>query len=198
MNYITELKKILNKTGVVTIIILIIIISACSSGKEWLPAKVVYYDDFSEELLVRPKKATYYTFVKSKHLNNTKKIKILIPEEVKLIEGKDFTYVYMFFDEKDYGMESWSFGRVIAGDSIKLVETKFQFKTCACKTAGKFFYGYFILVGETKLKIKTDNKNNVYNRSEIYNFIDANSDTPLPKGINTVEDLITFLENINN
>lgn len=192
------MKKIPNKISIAAVILLIIICSACSSSKEWLPAKVIYYDDYTEDLLVRPKKATYYTFIKSKPLNEISKVKILIPEEVKLIEGENFTYVYMFFDEKDYGMESWSFGKVIAGDSIRIVETKYQLKTCACKTAGKFFHGYFITIGDEKLKIKTDNKNNVYNRSEIYSFVDSNSRTPLPKEINTIDDLITFLENINN
>jgi hypothetical protein len=171
---------------------------SCSSEKEWQNARVVYFDDFERNAIVLTGKNTYFTFIKAKPASEDLKTEILIPEEVKLIEGDNFAYVRMFFDEENYGMESWSFGKVLAGDTVRLAETRFQFKTCACKTAGAFFHGYFLVCGDSHLKIKTDNKNNIYNRLEIYQFVENHIATELPKEINTIEDLKLFLKNINN
>ncbi len=180
-------------------IVLILFISySCTANKEWQTARVVYSDDFEKTTNILAKKSTYFTFIRAKSQEEGSKIEILIPAEVKFVDGKDSRYVGMFFDEENYGMETWSFGRVISGDSIMLTETRFQFKTCACKTAGKYFHGYFLVYGYEHLKISTDSKNNVYNRSEIYNFIDKFSEIPLPKEINTIDDLGFFLKNINN
>jgi hypothetical protein len=55
-----------------------------------------------------------------------------------------------------------------------------------------------MVVGDQYLKIRTDNKNNVYNRGEIYDFVEKHYHQSLPKEINTINDLILFLENINN
>jgi hypothetical protein len=193
-----KLKKISNKLLAATLVFIIFIVAACNSTEKWHKASVVYYDDFSEELLVKPKNSSYYTFIKAKPIADSGKIKILIPEEVKSIRGDDFSYVRMFFDEEEFGMESWSFGKVLGGDSVLITETKFQFKSCACKTAGKFFHGYFIVAGDQHLKVRTDNKDNVYNRGEIYDFVEKYYSHPLHMEINTVNDLIIFLENINN
>jgi len=198
MNYYQNLKKILTSLTVVVFITITILFGSCSTKNEWQKATVVYSDDFSKDVNVLVKRSTYYTFIKAKSDNPAEKTEILIPEEVKLVTAKDFTYVSMFFDEKNYGMESWSFGKVLAGDTVMLAETKYQLKTCACKTAGKFFHGYFLVCGTEHLKIKTDSKNNVYNRAQIYEFVDKFSETSLPKEINNISDLIVFLENINN
>ncbi|MDD3685998.1 MAG: hypothetical protein PHE56_04435 [Bacteroidales bacterium] len=192
------LKKISNKLLAATLVFIVFIVAACNSTEKWHKASVVYFDDFSEELMVKPKNSTYYTFIKAKHIGDSGKVRILIPEEVKLIQGDDFAFVSMFFDEENYGMETWSFGKVLGGDSVVIAETKFQFKTCACKTAGKFFHGYFVVAGDKHLKVRTDNKNNVYNRGEIYDFVEKYYHHSLPQEINTINDLILFLENINN
>ncbi len=172
---------------------------ACSTKQEWLKAEVSYPNKNSENLLVKPKDFSYYTYIKSKScIENNNKTKNLIPEETKKIQGKDFAYVSMFFDEENYGMESWSFGRVIAGDTIMLVETKFQAKTCSCKTSGRFFHGYFIVFDNNFIKIKTDKKNNIYNRQEIYNFVQEYYHQDFEKQVNSIEDLKLLIKNINN
>ena len=178
--------------------ILITPILSCSVEKEWSQAKIIYSDSFEEEVFARPRKASYYTFIKAKKENNNCSSFILIPEDVKIVQGINYLYISVFFDEDRYGMESYSFARVLAGDSLVLAETKFQAKTCACKTSGAFFFGYFLIYGDKHLKIKIDSKNNVYNRAEIYEFVDLHHSTSLPKEINTINDIIYFLENINN
>lgn len=178
--------------------LVVVILVSCSSKKEWLNAKVIYYDDFERETSVLTGKNTYYTFIKARPAKEGSRTEILIPEEVKLIKGENFGYVRMFFDEEIYGMDSWSFGKILAGDTVMLAETRFQLKTCACKTSGAFFHGYFLVCGDKHLKIKTDNNKNIYNRLEIYEFVDKHISTPLPKDINTIDDLKLFMENINN
>lgn len=196
MNY-SRVNNILCFIGIVFTITLIY---SCNSNAKWLKARIVYYDNFEEELYVKAGKRTYYNFVKGKTTLKSKK-KYLIPEEVKLVETYDNPsrkYMRMYFDEETYGMESYSFGHSLAGDSLMIVETKYQVKTCACKTSGTYFKDYFLVYNDSILKIKTDNKNNVYNRGKIYDFIEQYSDYGMPQDINTIEDIIFFLENINN
>jgi hypothetical protein len=197
MNLISDylVKKIL---AICNIVCVSLLLYSCSANKEWQDATIIYADNFEKSALILAKRSTYFTFIKSKSSEGDSKKEILIPEEVRYVDSKDGGYISMYFDEENYGMESWSFGKVLAGDSVKLVETRFQFKTCACKTAGKFFHGYFLVNGINHLKIKTDNKNNIYNRSEIYEFVDKYSEYPLPMDINNIVDLTFSLQNINN
>jgi hypothetical protein len=190
--------KMKNYLKIYSVIVFSVFINACSTNKNWQDAYVIYSDGYSKNTQIIAKNGSYYTFIRAHSDYNAGKKEILIPEDVNLIVGKDFAFVSMYFDEENYGMESWSFGKVLAGDTIKLAETKFQFKTCACKTAGKFFHGYFLVTQDSHLKIKTDNKHNIYNRLEIYAFVEKYSDFVLPKEINNIEDLINSLENINN
>ena len=179
------------------IAVLSLILVSCAGKKEWDKARIVFYDDYEKEMLIKANKHSYYNFVKARDIETNKK-EFLIPEEVKLIEAPVQKYMRMYFDEETYGMESYSFGHSLGGDSVILAETKYQMKTCACKTSGTYFKDYFLVYNDSILKIKTDNKNNVYNRGQIYNFIDKFSGCEMPQNINTINDLIFFLENINN
>jgi len=185
------------KSKTLYIVLISLLAISCVGKKEWEKARVVFYDDYEKEMYIKAGKHSYYNFVKAKDTENGKK-EILIPEEVKLVETQTQKYMRMYFDEETYGMESYSFGHSLGGDSLMLAETKFQMKTCACKTSGTYFKGYFIVYNDSILKIKTDNKNNVYNRGQIYQFVDNHSEYSMPQDINTIEDLIFFLENINN
>ncbi len=182
---------------IIHITLLTFLITACSSNKNWEKARVIFYDDFEKEMSIKAGKHSYYNFVKAKD-DSAKRRQLLIPEEVKLVESPNQKYIRMFFDEETYGMDSYSFGHLLAGDSVMLVQTKYQVKTCACKTAGTYFKDYFLVYNDSILKIKTDNKNNVYNRGQIYQFVDIHLKTGMPQDINTIDDIIFFLENINN
>jgi len=170
---------------------------SCVSEKKWEKARIVFYDDFEKELFVKVSKHSYYNFIKAKEKLNSK-TEILIPEEIKLVEAANFTYMRLHFDEETYGMESYSFGHSLGGHSIMLAETKYQAKTCACKTSGSYFKGYFLVYNDSILKIKTDNKDNVYNRAKLYDFVERQHGYDFPQAINTIADIIYYLENINN
>ncbi len=182
---------------IIYIATLALLFFSCAQKKEWETARVVFYDDFEKEMLIKASKHSYYNFVKAKEDDKSRRV-LLIPEEVKLVDGIDQKYVRMFFDEETYGMESYSFGQYLAGDSIIIVKTKYQVSTCACKSSGSYLKDYFLVYQESILKIKTDSKNQIYNRGQIYKFIDEHSEYELPQDINTIEDIIFFLENINN
>ncbi len=178
-------------------IALIFTLFSCSFSKEWIEAEITYTNHETENLLVRPQNFSYYTFIRSKKTID-EKTKVLIPENVYKIKGKDFAYVAMFFDEANYGMESWSFGKVLAGDNIMLVETKYQAKTCACNTSGKFFKDYFLVYGNYFLKIKTYKKTNICDKQEIYSFLDTYYKNSYNKEFNNIEDLTKLIRDINN
>ncbi|HOZ29823.1 MAG TPA: hypothetical protein PLL66_02805 [Bacteroidales bacterium] len=181
-----------------SILIFVSLFNSCSINNSWQGANVTYQDGNSKQLQILDKNSSYFTYVKARQDSTSKKSEILTPEKVKNISSEDLGYVSIYFDEDNYGMESWSFGKILSGNTVFLVETKFQVKTCACKTAGKFFHGYFLVAGDKHLKIKTDSKKNVYNQSEVYDFVEKYTDFQLPQGINNLQDLIRILENINN
>lgn len=178
-------------------IALVLIIASCANKKNWQTARIVFRDNSEIEMLFLAKDFSYYNFVKAKDSLKAK-TQILIPENVSLVESTDEKYISMFFNEKEFGMESFSFGKWIVGEELMLVYTKFQAKTCACKTSGTYFKGYFFVNNDSIFKIKTDSKNNVYNKVDVYEFFDKYSEYSLPKDINTIEDIVLFMENINN
>jgi hypothetical protein len=148
-------------------------------------------------MLISASKFSYYNLVKAKENENSKKL-FLFPEDVKLIESNNLKFVQMFFDEEIYGINSYSFGQYLAGNDIMLFKTKFRKKTCACKTSGTFFNGYFIIIDNNIFQIETDKKQNVKNKTQLYSFFENNSELGLPKNIDTITDIIEYLKNINN
>ena len=176
---------------------LLFILSSCISGKKWESAKVLYSDNTEKEIYVYPSKYSYYNFIKAKEDLNDRKY-FLFPENIKSIEGKNFKYIQLFFDEENYGMESYSFGQYLAGNEVIIAKTKFREKTCACKTSGVFFKGYFIISGDESLRIRIDKNYNIKDPFKVYDFFENYSETGLPKDIETINDLISYLKNINN
>lgn len=166
--------------------------------KNWEQAKVVYVNGSEENMYVYIPKIYYYNIIKAK--NNTKgKTEILTPEKVKSVTIDNGKYISMFFNEVEYGMESYSFGQVLSGDSILVVKTKFQEKTCACKTSGAYFNGYFIVYNDIMLRININKKQNITNLNEINDFLNKhNSNIELEKNTYTVGDIINQIKNINN
>ncbi|MDD2635165.1 MAG: hypothetical protein PHW82_06660 [Bacteroidales bacterium] len=187
----------MRKDKIIMSLLAIFMLASCVSEKKWEKARVVYYDDFEKNMFVKANKHSYYNFIKAKEKLSSK-TEILIPAEVKLVEAANFTYMRLHFDEETYGMESYSFGHNLGGYDIMLAETKYQAKTCACKTSGSYFKGYFLVYNDNILKIKTDNKDNVYNRAKLYDFVERQHGYELPQDINTISDIIYYLENINN
>jgi len=174
------------------------ILFSCSIKNNWHDSYIIYRNGFSQKAQTLAKKGSYYTFIKSRSDSTSHEYEILIPEDVISVSTDDVNYVSIYFDEENYGMESWSFGKVLSGNQIQLIETKFQYKTCACATAGKFFHGYFLVYKNEHLKIKLDNSDIIYNLNEIYSFMEKHNGFELSQGINTLQDLIDALENINN
>ncbi|NLB86363.1 MAG: hypothetical protein GX793_04810 [Bacteroidales bacterium] len=177
--------------------VLIYTLFSCSFSKDWIEAEITYTDRETENLLVNPQNFSYYTYIKSKKTNDAKS-KNLIPENVFKIKGKDFLYIAMFFDEANYGMESWSFAKVLAGENIMLVETKYQAKTCSCNTSGKFFKDYFLVYEDYFVRIKTFKKTYICDKQEIYSFIEKYYKNSYDKEFNNIEDLTKLIRDINN
>ncbi|MBN2777671.1 MAG: hypothetical protein JXR36_08515 [Bacteroidales bacterium] len=187
----------MKKNRTIVVFALTLLLLSCNVKNKWEKARVVFYDDFEKEMFIKVSKHSYYNFIKAKD-DITSKTLILIPEEIKLVESSNNKYMRLYFDEETYGMESYSFGHSLGGDEIMIAQTKYQAKTCACKTSGTYFKGYFLVYNDSVIKIKTDNKDNVYNRAMIYEFVEKHNVIGFTKDINTITDIINFLENINN
>lgn len=187
----------LKKSRIILGVALSFLLLSCTIENNWEKARVVFYDDYEKEMLIKVGKHSYYNFIKAKEEINSKTI-ILVPEDIKFVESPTNKYMRLYFDEETYGMESYSFGHCLGGDKIMIAETKYQAKTCACKTSGTYFKGYFIVCNDSAIKIKTDNNKNIYNRAQIYKFVEKYTEDGFTQDINTIDDIIVFLENINN
>ncbi|MDR2009499.1 MAG: hypothetical protein LBQ22_03350 [Bacteroidales bacterium] len=187
----------MNLRKTIGILFLVITISSCLSKKNWEQAHITYKDESKSSMNVYPGRNSYYNLIHAKKDIKAKK-EFLLPEDVKTVENEQYKYVSMYFDEENFGMESYGFGKVMAGDEIMIVKTKFREKTCACKTSGAYFKGHFLVYNNDIQRIRTDKRSNIINNKEIQDFMDKYSDIDLPQKISTVDDLIEYIKNINN
>ncbi|MCF0206046.1 MAG: hypothetical protein HUK15_01335, partial [Bacteroidales bacterium] len=74
---------------------------------------------------------------------------------------------------------------------------KFKMKTCACKTSGGYFKGYFVVHGDKFIKLSLNLKGEILNKNEINKFIeDEGYDYEIPAQITKVPELIEAFEKI--
>jgi uncharacterized protein YqkB len=148
-------------------------------------------------MYVCPLKNYYFDLIHARQ-NLDNKTEFLMPDKVNTVENKNYKYISLFFNEEDFGMESYGFGEVLAENEVAIVKTKYRKKTCACKTSGSFFKGYFLVRNNDIQLIETDKKLNILNKKEALHFLDEHTSIDLPQNINTIDELIAFIKNINN
>lgn len=120
------------------------------------------------------------------------------PDSIKSTYNDNFAYNSLFFDEERFGMESYGFIKKLAGNDLYVGVTKFKMKTCACKTSGGYFKGYFIVTGDNYIKLKTAPKNRILNLQELNDFIESNGfDIEIPPQVQYVDELVQFFNNIS-
>ncbi|MDL2262359.1 hypothetical protein LJC11_02525 [Bacteroidales bacterium OttesenSCG-928-I21] len=179
------------------ILILIFLLTACAAKRDWQMASVINTADKRDNVYVFAGKNFYFDRIYAKEKIDDK-MEILLPENVKTVENENYKYVRMYFDEENFGMESYGFGKVLAEKAVMLVETKYKQKTCACKTSGSYSKGYFFVFNNYMQQIETDKKLNILNKSSLLKFLDKHSEIDIPQNVNTINELVAFIKNINN
>ena len=181
-------------------VLLAILLSAttllsCIPQKKWEKATITFNNNTQREAYVYVSQFSYYNFFRAKYSIDERRI-IYPPDSVKSVSNSNFMYQSLFFDEERFGMESFGFIRKLAGNNLYIGVTKFKMKTCACKTSGGYFKGYFIVHGDKYEKIETDLKHRITNVNLLNMFIkDEGIDLEIPQRTD-LDTLIALIENI--
>ena len=178
--------------------ILLIILSAtamisCIPPKKWEKATITFNDNSESEAYVYASPLSYYNFFRAKYSQDERRT-IYPPDSAKSVSNGNFAYYSLFFDEERFGMESYGFIKRLAGNELYIGVTKFKMKTCACKTSGGYFKGYFIVHGDNYIKISFDAHRQIKNINELNSFIENEGiDFEIPQSICNLDELITLI-----
>lgn len=184
------------KSGRIKIALLILLsattLLSCIPQKKWEKATITFNDNTKKEAFVYASPLSYYNFFRAKYSLEERR-KIYPPDSVKAVANDNFRYQSLFFDEERFGMESYGFIKHLAGKDLYVGVSKFKMKTCACKTSGGYFKGYFIVHDDRYEKIETDLKHRVVNVNLLNKFIkDEGIDFEIPQQV-SLEELISLI-----
>jgi len=169
---------------------------SCIPQKKWEKATITLNNGLQREAFVYFSPFSYYNFFRAKYSPDERRI-IYPPDSAKSVSNGNFKYQSLFFDEERFGMESFGFIRKIAGNNLYVGVTKFKMKTCACKTSGGYFKGYFIVHGDKYEKIETDLRHRIINVNLLNKFImDEGFKLEIPNQID-LEGLISLMDTVN-
>ena len=174
-----------------------LILCSCISESKWEKATIKYNDNTEKEAYVYASNMSYYNFIRAKFNLDERRI-IYPPDSLISVTNDKFTYTTLFFDEERFGMESYGFIKRLTGNNLFIGVTKFKMKTCACKTSGGYFKGYFIVNGHNYEKVELDVKNRIKNINELNEFIEKqNIDFEIPAQVQNLDELIEIIEKVN-
>lgn len=169
---------------------------SCIPQKKWEKATITFNDKSEREAYVYASPFSYYNFFRAKY-SLDKRRTIYPPDSVKSVSNDNFAYNSLFFDEERFGMESYGFIKRLAGKDIYIGVTKFKMKTCACKTSGGYFKGYFVAHGDNYIKITLDAHKRIKNLNELNSFIEGEGiDFEIPAQIGDLDELITLIDKV--
>lgn len=136
--------------------------------KKWIDAIIIYNDLSIDSCKVKINKNNFYSSFKILKENKIEKI---FPNNIKSIKTANEKYISIYFDSINYGVESYSFAKIINEFELLLIWTKFKEKTCTCQKYGAIEKGYFLYYSDDKiLRIYTDIANNILNKNEFIEF----------------------------
>lgn len=144
-----------------------IIFSSCTAHKQWLLADIVYNDDSKEKLLICINKRISYSYIKAKK----DCVFELYPAVVKQVIIGDIEYISVHFDSSIYGIDSYSFALHVAGEKVKLVDTKYLYKPCSCNKFPAIYRDYFLVYDKEILRVDLEDRSHISNLEDVRNFI---------------------------
>jgi hypothetical protein len=169
---------------------------SCIPQKKWEKATITFNDKSEREAYVYASSFSYYNFFRAKYSLDERRI-IYPPNSVKSVSNDNFAYNSLFFDEERFGMESYGFIKRLAGKTLYVGVSKFKMKTCACKTSGGYFKGYFVVHGDNYIKVSLDVKNHIKNINELNAFIESEGvDFEIPQSVSNLDELISIIDKV--
>ncbi len=178
------------------IVLYSVISSSCSCYKKWEYSQIVYQNGFKSNGYVCSKPNSYFIYVKYKQNldNNSEK---LLPDDIYYINSESQNLISVHFEEDIYGVNSFSFGKILADNHLKIIDTRYLSNTCGCAGGEKYFNSYFLIYNNNKLKLETNYFGKIINTSDVNKFVSESISVELSKKVNNIKSLIEFIKNIN-
>lgn len=171
--------------------------TSCICFNKWEKAEILSNDGKSESLLVCCNHKSYFAFLKAKSLDDGK-AKRLLPKDVVRVKSDNCDIISLHFCENKYGLDSYSFAKVLSGSEVLLVETKYMIDDCGCQVRGKYVHDYFVVVDNNKFKLETNKAGEIFNIGETFDFLEDYVSKDLKKERLFIRELKPILKNINN
>ncbi len=189
-----------NKIPHLLILILIGSCCSCTCYKKWEDATVTYKNGFEISGKICSKEKSFFSHVKFSSQEGKNK-EILFPDKIKYISSETNKLVSLHFDENTYGVDSYSFGKILAADQnnqINIIDTRYIVNDCNCAGRNKYLNDFFIVYYDKILKIETNRTGKILNINNIYGFINNNMSIKLTSDVDNIDTLSDFINNINN
>ena len=185
------------KSGKVVLLLLLTATTllSCIPQKKWEKATITFNDNTEKEAYVYTSPFSYYNFFRAKYSLDERRT-IYPPDSVKSVANDNFYYQSLFFDEERFGMESYGFIKRLVGNNLYIGVTKFKMKTCACKTSGGYFKGYFLVHENKYEKIEIDLKHRIINIDLLNKFMeDEGMAFKIPQNT-TLEEVVALIKKV--
>lgn len=173
-----------------------LLLSSCISQNNWEKATITFNDNSERDAYVYASPFSYYNFFRAKYSIDEHRI-IFPPDSVKSVRNEKFAYSTLFFDEERFGMESYGFVKHLGGNNLYVGVTKFKMKTCACKTSGGYFKGYFLVHGDNYELIDLGPKKSIKNKNTLNGFIEGEGmEFEIPQNVTNLQELIDLIDKV--
>ena len=168
--------------------------NAVSQSLNWVDAELVYNDSTRVHGLLKSKKGSCFAYMKFK-VNQTDKAIIVHPDDVYEVHTDAFQFYSIRFQESEHFITSSSFGILHGGNTIKLLETTFFYKTCSCNSRGSYRHGYFLWCNNDYVYVKLKSDTLITNTIEINVFLAKHGFPELEKMKSyTLPQLLAYLQ----
>jgi hypothetical protein len=171
--------------------------NACTCTKLVENAIITYHNGYETNASVCCKNRSFFSYIKILD-NETKRFEKILPDEIKHVDSEKCKLIAIKFDAEEYGTDSYSFGKILAGEKLMLTDTRYRVNTCNCAGKDVWYNAYFIVFEGEKLKLKTNNAGKLFNLKTVYDFILEHTNIELNQNVSDINKLTDFIKNINN
>lgn len=186
----------LNKILLIFFTCLIALLSSCTCINNWQEAKIIHKNAHKEHGLVCIRKYSFFEYIQFKP-NESSKPERLYPENIQLVKIDNTPELLsLSFSKDDYGVDSYSFGKILSGNTVKLVNTKHLYNTCNCDGKDSYREAYFLISNDEKFKIQVNRRGKILNYPALKQFVLDKTGTKI-QNPNCISDLAQLIKNIN-
>ncbi len=173
----------------------LILLSACNCYKTAENANLLYHNGFETKALVCCKSKSFFAYLKVRNPESQKFEKVY-PDEIKRVSAASCNLIAMKFDKEKYGVNSFSFGKILSGEKLMLTDTKFKVNTCNCAGKDSWQNSHFLIYDDIILELETNRAGKIHNIKNVRDFVQKYTGAELSQKVSDVNSLSEFINNL--